>query len=619
MGRASRRRSELRDAPDSPNEAIRRERRRADRAERRASRKGSSLVEYEEMAALDNRHVIEALIARHNKRMLNMAQLSGDSVRPVMSALVSQGLVDMSLRQLGATRDRFPASNLGPWVDHLAWGADSAFGAARLLFSGQYVGATAVLRSQFERWTENAAFSADVTHREGESSANFAARAWSSCHSNYPFAMQPDQMPSDGEIWDKDGCDSMASDLSVLVGEEYRVYPARLMNLMADLLHGRSPWVDAVRWEACDLLADQPAVVAEVADRLSDVMMLNLRQVRACLASLAVEQGKAELPRGLFSLPEMIYAGERPPPFDFLIPLIPQTGLHPEVVAKLAAAGTAYEKVMQGECPAGRLYRDDELVHLFFAERRDRASRWASRFLESEKRKMGNDFDLNSLGEREFRYIMAAEMAGLLATWHGNSPQGDAAAVCSSALRSAYWLWLEDDDRALAVLRIMLEQCARLRVWSTKPDRAEKLEASDSTTPKDWINAAGWRRLTALNRALGEFAHAHAKIRWEGAREILQKIQPDGHNEDAIHTARGHALDALTALLMAECVRGSGQLSSVMQGSFGILADDLYGQDGGLEVSLEDLLNRVFPLKSANLGEYSFQGPANERRNSGGG
>ncbi|MEE4493755.1 hypothetical protein [Streptomyces sp. BE230] len=542
-----------------------------------------------------------------------------------MSALLSFGFVDVALRKLGATRDRHPASYGDSWVDHLGWGADSAFIAARLLFSGQYVGAAAVLRSQFERWTENAAYNAGVHHEKGESAASFAGRAWSACHRGYPSALRVREEAggihygsdvADLDFWEDERNSDTFQGPGVTIGEGYVVYPAAMMNSMSELLHGRGSFVDVARWEASDLLENEPSVLREVSQWLTDVLMLNLRQIRLCLATLAEEDEKPQVAKGLFSLPERTYAGDVGPVFSSLFPLLPQTGLDADSMDLVRKAEYAYELVMQGRRPAGRLYRDDEMTLLYFYERRARAGRWAMKAFESEKEKLADKFDLDGLSSRSTMYIMAAEMASALSVWFGATPQGDAAATCSSSLRSAYWLWLEDDDRAMSALRVVLEQCARLRVWSIKPEKAAKLEESPAATPKDWINAAGLRRLQSLNRALGEFAHFHAKIRLEGARDILQKMQRNGEHEDAQYTARGHALDALAALLMAESIRSASVLSPVMSKAFEEIAEEVFQDEGGLQQSLDDLLQRSLLLKNAPLGEYSLRGPADRTRRS---
>ncbi len=620
MGQASRRRKELRKPPSSPEEESRRAYRKANRAQRRASRYDSSLAQYEELAARGSGYVIEGMIARHNARMENMAKLPPPAIEPVTSALLSIGFTDFALRELGATRDRSPSSYGGDWVDHLAWGADSAYSAARLLFSGQFIGATTILRSQFERWTENAAYNTGISHRRGESVADYAARAWAKCHKNYPFAPQEinagPKATEDADGPHLDSAQGSPPGPSVLIGDDYEVYPSALMNSMSDLLHSRGPWIDVVHWESGQLLDGvPPAALGEASTGLADVMTLNLRQIRLCLATLAEEEGKTDLPRRIFlGSIERARGGHKPPAFPSLIPLLPNTGLTPGIVAGLKDAARAHASVMQGKKPAGRLYRDDEFALLHFYERRARAATWALKAFDLEKRRMGK-LDFEHLETRNFRYLIAAEMAGLISVWLKRSPAADAAAACSSAMRSAYWLWLEDDDRALAALRVLLEQCGRLRVWTEKPEKADKLERSPSSTPKDWLTAAGWRRLSALNKALGEFSHAHANIRWDGAREILQKIQHEKIDpDDSLHMARGHALDALTFILLKELIGSSEKVSPVIGSAFRKIVNDILIKEKDLEKGTEALFNRTLLHKDAPLGEYSFRGPADATR-----
>jgi hypothetical protein len=562
--------------------------------------------------------VTEALISRHNTRMTNLPKIPSSAIQPVMSALLSFGLIDKALRKLGATRDRHPADYGASWVDHLAWGADSAFVAARLIFSGQFVGASAVLRSQMERWTENVAYNHGVEHIAGESAAEFAARAWSRGHEKYPSAIRQESDTSVGseisdlDFWEDERKPQGLQGPSVLIGKDYHVYPGTLMELLSELLHGRGDFIKVLRWDACDLLTNEPTELVEASQWLSDVLMLNLRQIRVCLATLALEKGKPALAPALFALPERIYAGGEPPAPQSLFPLLPRTGLSPDILEQMWRASYAYEEVMRGRRPAGRLFYDSEMVHLHFYERRARAGRWALKTLEDEKEKLGDDFNIDGLSARDSVNVIATEMAGILSSWLGNSPEGNAAAMCASALRTAHWLWLEDDDRSMAALRVVLEQCARLRVWAMKPEKAAKLEESPSSTPKDWVNAAGWRRLAPLNRALGEFAHSHARIRRQGAWKILVGVQEDEESPDSIYTARGHALETVTAMVMVETTRSVAQLSPVMEKAFRDITAEIFADVDELQARLEDFLDRAMKLKDVPRGPYAFRGPASD-------
>ncbi|GHA72100.1 hypothetical protein GCM10010372_83730 [Streptomyces tauricus] len=580
------------------------------------------MAEYEEMAAIESRHVLEALIARHNARMLAMAEIPPEAIKPVMSALLTIGYMDFAFRELGVNVKRPPSSYGGNWIDHLAWGTDSVYAAARLLFCGQFLGAATILRSQFERWAENAAYNTGVVHKQGESAASYAGRAWAKCHANYPFArrsIRPVDSISDvaaRHSWDEEVEQHSPDGPSVTIGRDYTVYPVQLMESMSNFLHGHGPWVDLVHWEAGQLLSAQaPSSLAEASETLSDVITLILRQIRLCLAALAEEQGMNDLPLKILSSSlERQNGGEEPPRPHSLFPLLPTSGLQEGTVAGLEDAAKAHSEVMRGKRPAGRLYRDDEFAHLHFYERRARAAKWALTAFDMEKEGKG-ELDFKNLDGRNFRYIVASEMAGSISIWLNGTPAGDAAASCSSALRTAYWLWLEDDDRALASLRIVLEQCARMRVWTEKPEKAEKLQSSSATTPKDWVKAAGWNRLSALTRALGEFSHSHANVRLDGAREILEKIQREGLDaEDSIHLARGHALDALTILLLGESINTAKKLSPSIGNAFMEIVDDVLMDKGALAKNREDLFNRTLAQKDAPRGDYSFHGPASALR-----
>jgi hypothetical protein len=108
----------------------------------------------------------------------------------------------------------------------------------------------------------------------------------------------------------------------------------------------------------------------------------------------------------------------------------------------------------------------------------------------------------------------------------GGTPRFPHFALASSALRSASWLWLEDNERSMGCLRVLIEHTARLRTLRTKPNTAAKLNARTTTTPRDWIEACGWRRLRVLLRALGEYAHGADLGHLDGAAEVLIALNP---------------------------------------------------------------------------------------------
>jgi hypothetical protein len=175
--------------------------------------------------------------------------------------------------------------------------------------------------------------------------------------------------------------------------------------------------------------------------------------------------------------------------------------------------------------------------------------------------------------------------------------------LISTSIRSAYWLWLEDDDRAMGVLRTTLEAAARLRTWRRRPDKACRLEASERTTPRDWLDAAGWRRLDALNRALGELAHARADSRWHGARALLAHLQPSFSAEPpSIFTARGFCLDTVVSLAARELVAITEAISPNVASTLASVLDVEMPDDDQSDAELEQLMNRAFAQRKTSLG-----------------
>ena len=70
------------------------------------------------------------------------------------------------------------------------------------------------------------------------------------------------------------------------------------MDAMSELLHGRGPWLQIVHWEVDQLLhGSAPAVLGDCTEQLADVMTLNFRQLRLCLATVADERGMTAVDR----------------------------------------------------------------------------------------------------------------------------------------------------------------------------------------------------------------------------------------------------------------------------------------------------------------------------------
>ena len=249
-----------------------------------------------------------------------------------------------------------------------------------------------------------------------------------------------------------------------------------------------------------------------------------------------------------------------------------------------------------------------------FGWQRHRAILCALQSMADEQKLLGDDFNLENLGSRSRNWVLLTEATSLVSTWMNPGPASDAAALIGSGLRSTYWLWLEDDNRSMAVLRCILEQAARMRTWRTKPTKAAQLEASPGTRPRDWLEAAGWRRLAALNRALGEFAHTKLNSRWSGAHELLSRLQGDVDPKRAIYTARGAAIDFVAALVAAEVLAVTGDLSPTLHASFASLFDELEITAADMaDRDIDAVFNHMWAQRTVDLGESDF-GPLPRRK-----
>ena len=78
--------------------------------------------------------------------------------------------------------------------------------------------------------------------------------------------------------------------------------------------------------------------------------------------------------------------------------------------------------------------------------------------------------------------------------------------------------------------------------------------------------------------------------------------------------ARGHALDALTILLLTESVNTATKISPPIGDAFTQIVDEVVMGKDHLASHREDLLNRALSQSDAPLGDFSFHGPADALR-----
>lgn len=503
--------------------------------------------------------------------MLGIGKLSDELRFPVVEALLPVVTLNMALKNLLMGQPLMPTSVGRTWPEHLNWGVHSAVAAVRMLLCGQTLGAAALARNQLERWTTNRAFLAKVTKRSGEAEEDFIARVWSSAIDERLLKKNPTlAVAFEGDIGHyQDEPQIDHAHVQLRAGRD--VCPAVLWMNLSEILHGRLA-NGTVDWEVESCLGEPiPDDVWRAYAVILDALGVGLNHVRRVVEAVHRERGndrEVAYLRGTedtFSEP----SDDEPedPPFRSvterrkivapstfcLMPLTPEEGLSDSAINHTHALAMRYEGVRRQQRPDGRLYRDDELSSLGFAWHRALSIRCAQAALDIERKQLGKSFNVTSIHGRATRWTLVAEGLALAAKWMNPSPQGAAAATAASALRSASWLWLEDDHRSMAVLRTVLEQVARMRTWRIKPTKAARLESS-SASPSRWLEGAGWRRLGPLNIALGEFAHLTDRSEWSGAHAFLTTLQSEADSETAQYTARRSALELVESLAADEAI-----------------------------------------------------------------
>lgn len=646
MGKGKRNRQQRRDPARRDQRMSMRQALLADRRHRYVP---PTVMAYESAARHNHHAVVRALISRHNRRMASITRKKNVGFTSLRASLAHLIPLDQILQQLGTDSRRHPASWGGDWPDHIAWGVSSVVSLTRLVFAGQIPAAALLARTQLERWTHNLAFNASMDQQPGESTAAFMGRVWRAADTHKfsqrsgnqrgrdePTLRTPDSERTGDESIESDDPRYQTSDVSYTRSSRREgPYPGKdtmeeihstsfidaelIYAELSELMHGRGRLIEAARWETWGLLErdDPHASIANEIDALfADVLNLIIRRLRACIATLASEKGVSSQ---ALSIKQHVPAGAHGVAEYALWPLLPDTGLSPTIVQKLSIALTNYQAVGRGERPLGRLYRDDELTDLMVLAHRAQVAHAALDAFRAESKRFGAPLNFDVLRERTLRHTLITEACGLISMWSGETYAGNAAAAASSSLRSAFWLWLEDDDRAMGLLRIVLEQTARLRSWRLKPRASQRLEDSSKTTPRDWLEAAGLKRLTALNRALGEIAHFKVAPRWVGARDLIIDLQPRGSSEEPNkNTGRGMALAGTEILLAREVVEWAQIYSPPVAAAFRRAFLSSQTEDGSIDAALEDWLDHVWQRRKAVLAASTFVGPAVDKKGAGG-
>ena len=467
------------------------------------------------------------------------------------------------------------------WPDMLRWGLDKEADTCRLLRAGQTYGAVVVARAQLERWTMNVAAHHKVAAMTGdESAASYIRRVWSV----YPDIAGTIDM---GLAW---------TDLS-------------------EWLHGRGLITAALRESAAAASTKGPAGpggattasgvmndLLRVHQRVSTVAEIVLRQVRGGVTLLAIEHYGHKFTPALQTvlLPEED-GGTELPDLPALIGALDYHAVSGETGKRALLRADTYRMFVSYSGAEGLMSTGTSpaLGEGALLERRGRAVARALEAYRAEQQQFGDDFDPGTLDARLFRYIAISEAAFVTADW-ASGPEADALRTAAAALQSAWWLWLEDTDDAMACVRGVLEQACRTRAHRVKPSRAARVEGMGAgASPVRWLEAAGWKRLAVLGLALGEFAHISFRMRWNGARDALAALQADGTPRPD-STARGHALDASAYLLAHEVAARLDQACPAVAAAFRARVTLLDADKH--ERYVEELLQRSLDLRGTDFG-----------------
>lgn len=380
-------------------------------------------------------------------------------------------------------------------VQHLRSGLDYAFLAGS--------------RMVFERWTTNRALSLSLEKQENEPDSDFYSRVW-------------------------DG-----------VYDPQREAPGRLWAQLSEVLHGRSQMPQISRTYA-DLFGqhNRPMSTGDIA---ATALRLGHTASPQMLAGLEVH-AKA---RGVSVRREFVYGRvtclfQTDPTRDELLESLASSTYPSDIFVlntrhqELEELASTYHSLIRRSGSIGVLENVNIGIHSAGCLAHHRVLQLDRERQQLQDEIARNDrFSLDIYGSLLYRYSAFSEMALMLGS-QDESHGSIALRTAGMALDSAWRLWLDDDDLSMACMRAVFEQTSRARAHRRKPTKALDMEARKQT-PQRWLEAAGYRRLGPIGRALGEFSHYTPRSMREDARRLLIEAQEDD-SADAPYTARGHLL-----------------------------------------------------------------------------
>ena len=516
---------------------------------------------------------LETLIGRHSTRIANLDVVAQLSIDHCLGHLMSVCHLDAIFIRQGHQLNQHSPPHDSPWPTHLSWSFESTIAALRLLMAGQTLGAAIILRQQLGRWTLLLARADSVVRRRREPIESFIARAWTQRAMDKLGLHTFDVALND--IFD-DLDDHPRTTGAIDTDHEHVHIDGRTL-CAAHVYHTLCELIDAQHADqrvACEVMHDldakpSPTDTNGPAETILDTLRLCMIQMRLAAVTTYVFTTDPDMMRGipLVSPPPERRPVQHPSEIQLppskpvttrltpaIVPLVGREFAAFGAVADLWPLYTEYHAALADRSTAQR-WTPQQLAELTFAAHRfsrllvTADARAQDRKISDERLKIEQHLTPAS------PHVLTAEFAALCGLWNQSRPQIAAAATqISSMLLSGYWLWIEEDDRAMGILRCTLHQAARLRTWHVHPDAAQELQSTSGTAPRRWITMAGWSKFCSLDRALFEFAHANRESRLDAAG-ILNDHRNDPDSPISQRVARQTALDTVTVLAAAETLR----------------------------------------------------------------
>jgi len=571
MGRTSRHKLERRlgQAQSTPKQL----QRATLKAQRRARNVAPTVEAYERVAASGPTRLTETLIGRHWTRIDNLDAVAQLSIDHCLKHLMAVCHLDAIFIRQGHQLNQHSPPYESPWPTHLSWSFESTIAALRLMLAGQIVGAAIILRQQLGRWTLLLARADSVVRRRGEPIESFIARAWTQRAMDmlglYAFDVALDDIFDDLDDHPRT-TGAIGTDHEHVQVDGRPLCPAHVYHTLCELIDAQH----ADRRVECEVMHDfnaepSPTDTHAPAETILDTLTLCMIQMRLATVTTYVFRTDTDTMRGIplvsppperrpvqhpseIQLPLSKPAATRPPPA--LVPLVDGEFATFGAVADLWPLYTEYHAALADRFTAQR-WTPLQLAELTFAAHRFSRLLVTADARAQDRKISGQHLEIQQHLSSASPYILTAEFAAVCALWNQSRPQIAAAATqISATLLSGYWLWIEEDDRAMGILRCTLHHAARLRTWHVHPDTAQALQSTSSTTPRRWLSVAGWSKFRSLDRALFEFAHANRESRLDAA-EILDDHLDDPESPVSQRIARQTALDTVTVLAAAETLR----------------------------------------------------------------